>query len=551
MSADISGDAPGMSAAKPLLIQPPVLERPQGFRRLNQFGSNRSSNGKAAPDTGTPATSVDLEDLCLSQQSKSLTSLSGDIELCSAYSASLAEVLESTWHVVDPWSEASFKVPSGMQLVIILADLKDLDPAKAALQGLLWSENPEPLPIFVLVLRDSSAKPPDVEQFALACRHFQQQQVVSTFLQPHSILELELEVDRGLERVAVQSEAEQRAMQEFQALQDQAMRAHDAAALDQKDRLNMTFFAVVHRFLREYPRMQYSLEAIPAEGIEVNGYLVEKQISNGAFSTLYLARSTTDNQQVVIKSFNKDHMNSIEDVHKGWNESRLLVSLQHESIIEFYANVHMRHQVILILEYAGSLNLTRLLEQEGGRLNLLQAKPIASQLIEAIAYCHRKSVAHQDLNLENLFVVDGLLKVVGFGHAARANKPCKQGAGSIPFMAPEAMAFGEYDAALADMWSIGIILLEMLCGPGTVAGLVNSKHHSQSKPGSNKVQLAALAADVCACFAGDRAVRGSLANALNQPPSEDLLLLIQHLVNVHPHLRWRAADASTAQWLQT
>ena len=89
------------------------------------------------------------------------------------------------------------------------------------------------------------------------------------------------------------------------------------------------------------------------------------------------------------------------------------------------------------------------------------------QLIVGVDYLHRRGIAHRDLKPENLLIGEGdLLKIADFGLATvfryeQEERPMTNFCGSIPYMAPEVYR-SEYRAEAADVWSCGIILVNML-----------------------------------------------------------------------------------------
>jgi len=98
---------------------------------------------------------------------------------------------------------------------------------------------------------------------------------------------------------------------------------------------------------------------------------------------------------------------------------------------------------------------------------------ITGQILAGLSHCHENGIALRDLKPENIVVmdVDGSLRIriVDFGLAIESTKACTDLVGTFPFIAPEVIArskHDQYDPACADMWSCGVIFLEVLCGAG-------------------------------------------------------------------------------------
>lgn len=83
--------------------------------------------------------------------------------------------------------------------------------------------------------------------------------------------------------------------------------------------------------------------------------------------------------------------------------------------------------------------------------------------MEAIEYCHRRSVAHRDIKLDNIIVSQGnRIKLIDFGFAT--DEDSKMFCGTPCYMAPEIVSRKEVDGVLADLWACGVVLYAMACG---------------------------------------------------------------------------------------
>ena len=112
---------------------------------------------------------------------------------------------------------------------------------------------------------------------------------------------------------------------------------------------------------------------------------------------------------------------------------------------------------------------------KAGGLSEEVARGCFRQILQAMAYCHGRGVAHRDMKLENLIMTaDQDCKVCDFGLAKNiAESGFSTIIGTGKYVAPEVLAgAGEYDAFKADMWSCGVVLFCMMeCAfPFTKAG---------------------------------------------------------------------------------
>lgn len=522
----------GSSDEQSLKVLPPQGARPSARRPVGGFGSGRVSPAKDdGTSEGSPASSRPAS-----------RGADGIFDVA----------LQHSWLVVDPWNDPSLpEVPADCEVILVLAELKDLSVTRRVLEGLAQSGRDFQLPpIVVVVLHDNPCSVPDVDEFHAARSSFISICALDVILQPRSDQELELEVDGCLARDEAYKASIAKELEALEAAHIQATTQLEEAAQAERERLNSTFFAVVHRFLSDFPKMQYSAKAKPSEGAEVESHLLQRQLNKKASPEVYLALNQTTGQVEVLKFFKKDAMNSIEDVHKVWNEFRILRSLHHQGVVKFRHIVHLRHVVFISMDSAGERNMQHLLrEAKKGKLPVSKAQNLTSQLMKAVAYCHHKGVGHRDICFANIMVPDdGILRLVGFSSAVKLGKLCSKAAGTMPFMAPEVLAPGDYDAASSDVWACGVMLLEMMCGIGTTARLCG---WSERPGGVQALQPAALASDVMRAFAGaesSSAVR-ALSEALNEEAPEELLGVTAHVLHVNPAQRWTASQASLCAWL--
>ncbi|KAL5260033.1 hypothetical protein ACHWQZ_G010221 [Mnemiopsis leidyi] len=128
--------------------------------------------------------------------------------------------------------------------------------------------------------------------------------------------------------------------------------------------------------------------------------------------------------------------------------------------------------IYLIMEYCKLGDLSTLIAQSG-KLSESLVKDLGQQLALALRYMNKKKVAHMDLKPQNILLTgskkEPKIKVADFGFAKilKNTAPNSDASlrGSLLYMAPEIiLSKEEYDGTLADMWSVGVILYECLCG---------------------------------------------------------------------------------------
>lgn len=106
-------------------------------------------------------------------------------------------------------------------------------------------------------------------------------------------------------------------------------------------------------------------------------------------------------------------------------------------------------------------------QKRDGRLEEHEIKPIFKQIVKAISYCHQHNIAHRDIKLENILIINKKqVKLIDFGfsinlkHKGRLNLFC----GTPSYMPPEIVSKVSYYGKPADIWALGILLYKMLAG---------------------------------------------------------------------------------------
>ena len=102
-----------------------------------------------------------------------------------------------------------------------------------------------------------------------------------------------------------------------------------------------------------------------------------------------------------------------------------------------------------------------------GKLKEKQARKFSRQIVSALDYCHRNSIVHRDLKIENILISKtGDIKIIDFGlsnlFAPRGH--LKTFCGSLYFAAPELLQARAYVGPEVDVWSFGIVLYVLVCG---------------------------------------------------------------------------------------
>jgi len=237
------------------------------------------------------------------------------------------------------------------------------------------------------------------------------------------------------------------------------------------------FWQHAHSILEGVPQLSPELDPSPGTGSTVAGCTLEKQLGHGVFGRVFAARDSDTQELDAIKVIDKSQITDIVDVRSIGREVSYLRSFDHPNIVRFKAAQQGPVHVFIRMELAGRFSLKRAIASFGGRLPGVRCRDLAAQLLGALAYCHGQGAAHRDVKPENIGVSqDGAeLKLLDFGSAVPLMETTCDMAGTMPFMAPEILAAGDkepYVPCGCDVWSAGVVLLEMLCGLGKLDRMV-------------------------------------------------------------------------------
>lgn len=198
-----------------------------------------------------------------------------------------------------------------------------------------------------------------------------------------------------------------------------------------------------------------------------NRYEILEKLGSGGMAVVYKARCTLLNRIVTVKVMRDEYTSDADFVRRFRQEAQAVASLSHPNIVSVYDVGAEDHIYYIVMEYVGGQNLKELI-RERAPFPPDEAADIARQIADALEHAHENNIVHRDIKPHNILITkNGRVKVTDFGiaRAATAATVTRAGTiiGSVHYFSPE-QAKGEVTGAKSDIYSLGVVLYEMLTG---------------------------------------------------------------------------------------
>lgn len=205
---------------------------------------------------------------------------------------------------------------------------------------------------------------------------------------------------------------------------------------------------------------------------KIESYMKLEKLGEGTYATVYKGQSTINGSYVALKEIRLEHEEGAPCT--AIREASLLKQLKHANIVTLHDIIYTNKSLTLVFEYLEK-DLKQYMDDCNNIMSTKNVKLFLFQLLRGLAYCHARQILHRDLKPQNLLInTKGELKLADFGLARAKSIPTKTYSNEVVTLwyRPPDVLLGSTDYSThIDMWGVGCIFYEMVCGkplfPGT------------------------------------------------------------------------------------
>ena len=196
---------------------------------------------------------------------------------------------------------------------------------------------------------------------------------------------------------------------------------------------------------------------------QIGQYRVLSELGTGGMGVVYRAVDVLLEREVAVKRLRSEYAANPSVLERFRKEAQLQAKLNHPNITQLYTLLQDGDSLCIVMELVDGTVLRNFMP-----MRWQSALPVILQILEALDYAHRRGVLHRDIKPENIVIDhEGTVKVMDFGiaHALGAARLTRERVviGTLEYMPPERILNRAMDQR-SDLYSVGVLLFEMLCG---------------------------------------------------------------------------------------
>ncbi|MGH9037912.1 MAG: protein kinase domain-containing protein, partial [Acidimicrobiia bacterium] len=215
------------------------------------------------------------------------------------------------------------------------------------------------------------------------------------------------------------------------------------------------------------------METLAPDRVLGGRYRLRRELARGGMATVWEAEDKVLTRRVAIKVLHPHLAGDDGSRVRFRREAVAAAGLAHPHIVTTYDTGRDAEVAYIVMELVEGITLARLLRAEGS-LPLAKALDVAAQVADALACAHSHGIIHRDVKPSNILLrADGHVKVADFGiaKAGAGTDLTRTGVvmGTAKYLSPEQVSGAPADAA-SDIYALGIVVYEMLCGTPPFVG---------------------------------------------------------------------------------
>ncbi len=298
------------------------------------------------------------------------------------------------------------------------------------------------------------------------------------------------------------------------------------------------------------PRRSPAGGFVPPAAVELALHFPQLEIlallGQGGMGAVYKARQTKLDRLVALKVLPPEVARDSAFAERFTREARSLARLSHPHIVTVHDFGDVNGLYYFTMEYVAGRNLRGLLQE--GPLPPAQARSLVLQICEALQYAHDEGLVHRDIKPENILldgkgrvkIADfGLAKLVGLTPTYLTLTGTHEVMGTLLYMAPEQMKQAHGVDHRADLYSLGVILYEMLTGELPLGRFAPPSRKAGVDERLDEVVLKALAREPAERYQDAAALKQDVEAALAADPAGEMRRSASSRRPVWPCVRFR------------
>ena len=231
-------------------------------------------------------------------------------------------------------------------------------------------------------------------------------------------------------------------------------------------------------------------------GTQVKNLKILSEIGEGGMGVVFLATHVILGKKFAVKCLTPELSTSLQFRERFEKEAMAQAALEHPNIVQVSDFFEHKNRYYLVMEYVDGRSLDEMIEHQG-KLGEKEALPILKDILAGVNFAHSRGIIHRDIKPSNILIdKSGRAKIMDFGIAIRAgddHRLTKTGVdiGTAWYVSPEQVINPKGVDHRSDVYSIGVVLFEMLTGQAPFDGetdySIKDKHVRETPPTVNEI----------------------------------------------------------------